>query len=165
MGGYKEDRARPFSVLSSDRTRGHRLKYKRCSLSIRKRFFTVMVSNGTGCPKRLWSVPSQTFKSQSWTACPRGPCLSRVVGQDDFTCNLSLIVWSVFFLVFRVVWYYLSTKQYQKITYLRSDEGHKVYHIWLLLLSLSPGVLQWQKIWDAQSHAVIQHCPILVLSS
>jgi len=44
--GYKEDRARLFSDVPSDRTtvNGHNLKDRRCHLNIRKRFFTVRVT-------------------------------------------------------------------------------------------------------------------------
>ena len=42
-GGYKEDGARLFSVVPSDRTRGdgHKVKHRRSCLNIRKHFFTV----------------------------------------------------------------------------------------------------------------------------
>ncbi|GAB0186115.1 mitochondrial enolase superfamily member 1 [Grus japonensis] len=45
-GGSKEDRARLFLVMSSDRIRGngHKLKYRRLHLSIRKKIFTVRVT-------------------------------------------------------------------------------------------------------------------------
>ena len=45
-GGGKEDRATPFSVMLSDRTRGnrHALKHRRFPLNIRKHFSTVRVT-------------------------------------------------------------------------------------------------------------------------
>ena len=46
MGGNEEDGARLFPVMPSARTRGseHKLKHRRFSLNIRKRFFTVRVT-------------------------------------------------------------------------------------------------------------------------
>ncbi|GAB0177744.1 translation initiation factor IF-2-like [Grus japonensis] len=45
-GGWKEDVARLFSVVPSDRTRGdgHKVEHRRFPLSIRKHFFPVRVT-------------------------------------------------------------------------------------------------------------------------
>jgi len=61
MEGSKGDRARLFSVVSCDRTRGHghRLKYSKCHLNIRQSFFTVsMVKHWNRCPREVVESPS-----------------------------------------------------------------------------------------------------------
>jgi len=66
-GGCKKNRARLFSVVPSDRTRGsgHKLKHRRCHLNIRKHFFTVRVAkHWHKLPREVLESPSlETFKS------------------------------------------------------------------------------------------------------
>lgn len=54
-GGYEKDRARHLSKVPRDRTKGsgHKLKYRRSPLNIRKHYFTVRVT------KQWLRVPSE----------------------------------------------------------------------------------------------------------
>lgn len=141
--GHKEDRARLRSVLSSDRNRGHKLKYRRYGLSTRKRislwWWAVKVAQ-KGFGVSHLRLNSYVTCTQSWTACSRGPYLSRVVGPDEFQRSLTPVpcLWYCdlcfrvvfFFFFFLAVLHYLSTQRYQKIDYLRSDEEYyQVYQI------------------------------------
>ena len=61
-GGCKEDGTRLFSVVLSDKTRGngHKLKYMKFHLNIRKYFFTVRVAE-------KWNrFPREVVKSHPW---------------------------------------------------------------------------------------------------
>lgn len=66
QGGYKEDRARPFSVVPGGRPRGngHKLKHRRFPLTIRKHFVTVrVIEHWHGLPRELVESPTlEIFK-------------------------------------------------------------------------------------------------------
>jgi len=89
-GGWKEDRARLFSVVPSARTggSGHNLKRRRFRLNIRKHVFTVrMTEHWRRLPRKDVEPPSlEEFRSRldmvlaTRSGCP---CLSR--GLDDKT--------------------------------------------------------------------------------
>ena len=66
-GGCKEDRGKLFSGMLSDRTRnnGHKLKYRKFHLNIKKHFFTVrMTEHWYRLPREVVESPSLgIFKS------------------------------------------------------------------------------------------------------
>lgn len=53
-GRCKEDGAKFFAVVSSDRDNGHKLEYKRFPLNIRENVFVGMVTKH--CPGNWWSL-------------------------------------------------------------------------------------------------------------
>ena len=85
QGGFKEDKARIFSVVPSDKARGdgHKLQHRRLCLNIRKCTFLLWgwPSTGTGCPGRLWSLHSWTHSEATWTQ-------SWALGWDDLQRSL-----------------------------------------------------------------------------
>lgn len=81
MGRYKENRARYFSLVPSDRIWecGNTLKHRRFTLYIRKHFFVIRVKeHGTGCPEWFWFLSLEIFESHlvssAGCSCSRWSC-------------------------------------------------------------------------------------------
>lgn len=103
--GWNEDRARLFTVVSSDSTRdnGHRLENKRFCLNMRKHFFTVhwKTEYWQKFPDRLWvSVLGAIQKSPGHgpgEAAPGGLAwaegLNQMTSGDPSKFNHSVILW------------------------------------------------------------------------
>lgn len=68
--------------MPGERTRsnGHKLKYRKYHLSIRRNSLLWWPNIGTGCPERLWWLHSWRYSkrtwTQSWKAWDSWPCLS-----------------------------------------------------------------------------------------
>jgi len=101
-GKCVKNRARLFSVVPSDRTRGseHKLKHRRFSLKIREHFFTVKVTDQWHrLPNMVVDLPPWRYPKAiwtwSWVTSFMRPCLSRVDGNLGVPSNLNhyVILW------------------------------------------------------------------------
>ena len=86
---WSKDRARSFSLVSSERTSGHdrKLKHRKPYLNVRKKIQIVCSSTSTGYPHNLWSLHPWRYSKpdwvHSWATCQVCPCFDQGVGQDD----------------------------------------------------------------------------------
>ena len=95
-GGCKEGRARLFSVVPSDGTRGngHKLEHRRLPLNISKHYFCCEDDGALEqvCPERLRSLHSWRYSKAVWTLSwatgSRWPCWSSGVGPEDLQSSL-----------------------------------------------------------------------------
>lgn len=169
--GHKEDRARLRSVLSSDRNRGHKLKYRRYGLSTRKRislwWWAVKVAQ-KGFGVSHLRLNSYVTCTQSWTACSRGPYLSRVVGPDEFQRSLTPVpcLWYCD-LCFRVVFFFFFPGCFTLSEYPTIPEDRLSQIRWRILSGLSDIALSpasaprcspvTEKAQHDQSHPALCH--------
>lgn len=87
-GGDQEDRVRHFSVVPSNKTRGnrHKKQHSKLPLNMRKRFFTVWVTERLHTLPRELLIPCRYIKAtwtRSWVMCSSRAFLSSGVGPGD----------------------------------------------------------------------------------